>query len=146
MVHCNVPTCAKSRLGQIQPPGSDLALLRRTSTVSRIPDHLNAVAPTGSVVPRADTPLCASNLPTAEVNQRPRFIVPKAIEVAPRRMLPKGYVRSLRLGRVVVSVGDTLHAQVDKQSAHQRVFGFGRDASPFGLEISAKTIAPIAAD
>jgi len=61
-------------------------------------------------------------------------------------MLPNDYVRSLGLMRVVVPIGVTLHAQVDEQSAHQPVYGFGRDATPLGLEISAKAIAPIAAD
>lgn len=71
-----------------------------------------------SNVPKADIPLSASNLPTAEVNQRPLLIDPKAIEVAPRRMLPKAYVRSLGLRRVVVPVDDTLHAHVDEKSAY----------------------------
>ena len=32
---------------------------------------------------KADMPLSASNLPTAEVNQRPLFVDPKTIEVKP---------------------------------------------------------------
>ena len=61
-------------------------------------------------------------------------------------MLPKGYVRSVGLLCIVVPVGVTMHAHVDEKSAHQRVFGFGRDATPLGREISLKDIAPIATD
>ena len=60
-------------------------------------------------------------------------------------MLPKDYVYSLGLRRVVVRIGITLYAQVDEKSAHQRVFGFGRDANATPL-ISSKAIAPIATD
>jgi hypothetical protein len=55
-------------------------------------------------------PLSLSNLPTTEVNQRSLLIDPKALKVAPRRMRPKGYVRSLWLGGVVVPIGVAFHA------------------------------------
>jgi len=59
-------------------------------------------------------------------------------------MLPKNYVRSLGLGRVIVPLGVALHAKIDEKSIHQRIFGLGCDATPLGLEISSRTIAPIA--
>jgi hypothetical protein len=89
-------------------------------------------------------PLSASNLPTAEVDQRPLLIDPKAIEVAPRRMLSEDYVRSLGLRRIV-PIAVSLQAEFDEESAHQCVFRFSRDAAPIGREISSKAIAPIAA-
>ena len=61
-------------------------------------------------------------------------------------MRPKGYVRSLWLGGVVVPIGVTFHAQVDEKSAHQGVFQFGLDATPLGLEVFLKAVAPISTD